>query len=406
MSSHSFAKRYRDSLFGVRSSASSPPAERVHEGYGLWHRYWTSLLGFRLRKPATDAPSHAGPDLGASDDATPRRSRTAADKATRMSLTMAPEEAVRRHSWVSKKTGWLPRLGELDDPVQLGVHPAEAMGTSVAGAPDRAKSVPVYVPRDIDTQLDAAISRGGLVLVVGDSATGKSRAAYEAMRRLPQSMWLLLPRSPESLRELVNSGVELRDTVVWLDDFERYLGSRGLDVGLLHSLVGSGTRHVVVLATMRASEYFARAPGRKQSTSDEEHNLRRERQLLDQGQWVYTDRSLSRSEYQRATELASDPLIASLLRHHEEGWGLYSAVGTKTVDSEVVVAEWHATGSKQTGGKFVLKRGSSGKYHFNLVAATGQVIATSEAYEHKQSALHDIESVKENAPGAEVEDST
>ena len=42
----------------------------------------------------------------------------------------------------------------------------------------------------------------------------------------------------------------------------------------------------------------------------------------------------------------------------------------------------------------------------NLVAANGQVIATSEAYEHKQSALHGIESVKENAPGAEVDDQT
>jgi uncharacterized protein YegP (UPF0339 family) len=51
-------------------------------------------------------------------------------------------------------------------------------------------------------------------------------------------------------------------------------------------------------------------------------------------------------------------------------------------------------------------RGASGKYHFNLVAANGQVIATSEAYERKQSALHGIERVKENAPGAEVDDQT
>jgi uncharacterized protein len=57
-------------------------------------------------------------------------------------------------------------------------------------------------------------------------------------------------------------------------------------------------------------------------------------------------------------------------------------------------------------GKFVVKKGASGKYHFNLVAANGQVIATSETYEHKQSALHGIESVKENAPGAEVDDQT
>jgi len=57
-------------------------------------------------------------------------------------------------------------------------------------------------------------------------------------------------------------------------------------------------------------------------------------------------------------------------------------------------------------GKFVLKKGSSGKYHFNLVAGNGQVIATSETYERKQSALHGIASVKENAPGAEVDDQT
>jgi uncharacterized protein YegP (UPF0339 family) len=57
-------------------------------------------------------------------------------------------------------------------------------------------------------------------------------------------------------------------------------------------------------------------------------------------------------------------------------------------------------------GKFVLKKGSSGKYHFNLVAANGQVIATSEAYERKQSALSGIESVKKNAHDAEIDDQT
>ena len=57
-------------------------------------------------------------------------------------------------------------------------------------------------------------------------------------------------------------------------------------------------------------------------------------------------------------------------------------------------------------GKFVLKKGSSGKYHFNLVAGNGQVIATSETYERKASALNGIESVKNNAPGAEVDDET
>jgi uncharacterized protein len=57
-------------------------------------------------------------------------------------------------------------------------------------------------------------------------------------------------------------------------------------------------------------------------------------------------------------------------------------------------------------GKFVLKKGSTGKYHFNLVASNGQVIATSESYERKQSALNGIDSVKTSAPGAEIDDQT
>ena len=57
-------------------------------------------------------------------------------------------------------------------------------------------------------------------------------------------------------------------------------------------------------------------------------------------------------------------------------------------------------------GKFVLKKGDSGKYHFNLVAGNGQVIATSQTYERKRSALEGIESVKKNAPGAAVDDET
>jgi uncharacterized protein YegP (UPF0339 family) len=56
--------------------------------------------------------------------------------------------------------------------------------------------------------------------------------------------------------------------------------------------------------------------------------------------------------------------------------------------------------------KFVLKKGSTGKFHFNLIATNGQVIATSEAYESKAAALNGIESVKKNAPVAEVEDQT
>jgi uncharacterized protein len=41
-------------------------------------------------------------------------------------------------------------------------------------------------------------------------------------------------------------------------------------------------------------------------------------------------------------------------------------------------------------GKFVLKKGSTGKFHFYLEAGNGQVIATIEAYESRESSLNGI----------------
>jgi uncharacterized protein YegP (UPF0339 family) len=56
--------------------------------------------------------------------------------------------------------------------------------------------------------------------------------------------------------------------------------------------------------------------------------------------------------------------------------------------------------------KFVLTKTSTGKFHFNLVATNGQVIASSESYESKSSAVNGIESIKRNAPSAEIDDLT
>ena len=57
-------------------------------------------------------------------------------------------------------------------------------------------------------------------------------------------------------------------------------------------------------------------------------------------------------------------------------------------------------------GKFELKTSSNGKYHFSLKAANGQIVATSQMYESKESALNGIESVRTNAADAELDDMT
>ncbi len=55
-------------------------------------------------------------------------------------------------------------------------------------------------------------------------------------------------------------------------------------------------------------------------------------------------------------------------------------------------------------GKFELWTDKGGDWRFNLKASNGQVIATSQGYASKASAMNGIDSVKSNAPGAEVVD--
>ena len=47
--------------------------------------------------------------------------------------------------------------------------------------------------------------------------------------------------------------------------------------------------------------------------------------------------------------------------------------------------------------KFVIKTGSNGQYYFNLKAANGQVILSSEGYTTKAACQNGIASVKNNA---------
>ncbi|MDO4568332.1 MAG: YegP family protein [Clostridia bacterium] len=56
-------------------------------------------------------------------------------------------------------------------------------------------------------------------------------------------------------------------------------------------------------------------------------------------------------------------------------------------------------------GKFVVKTVPTG-FMFNLKATNGQVIATSEVYTTEAACLNGVESVKKNAPIANLEDQT
>ena len=57
-------------------------------------------------------------------------------------------------------------------------------------------------------------------------------------------------------------------------------------------------------------------------------------------------------------------------------------------------------------GKFVVKKGPTGKFRFSLLSTNGQVVASSEAYETKRAALAGVASVQKLAAGATIVDTT
>ena len=52
--------------------------------------------------------------------------------------------------------------------------------------------------------------------------------------------------------------------------------------------------------------------------------------------------------------------------------------------------------------KFEMYEDKAGEFRFRLKAANGQIVATSEGYKAKASCINGIESVKKNAPEAEI----
>jgi len=52
--------------------------------------------------------------------------------------------------------------------------------------------------------------------------------------------------------------------------------------------------------------------------------------------------------------------------------------------------------------KFEWFKDKAGKFRFRLLAANGEIIATSEGYSSKDGCVNGIESVKKNAPIAKI----
>lgn len=153
------------------------------------------------------------------------------------------------------------------EPHALEVHPA---GPSNAASGPDTHAVPVlsgYVRREHDRALaravgDAAAGRSRIVVLVGSSSTGKTRACWEAVQALADKGWKLWhpfdpTRAEAALEDLRR--VQPR-TVVWLNEAQHYLGDRVTGeriAAAVHDLLVSPERGPVLVLGTLWSQYAA-----------------------------------------------------------------------------------------------------------------------------------------------------
>lgn len=152
--------------------------------------------------------------------------------------------------------GWLPGAAERSGPLELDARGPVEHRVAIDAPELPRQQVPEYVPRDIDPLVRSAIDGGGLVVLEGPAASGKTRSAHAALGA-STGRRLIVPAGPASLTELVRAGEVPRGAVIWLDDLERYLDppdGDGLDLPTLERLCPPGRTDVTVLATLRGVE--------------------------------------------------------------------------------------------------------------------------------------------------------
>ncbi|MFJ3481519.1 hypothetical protein [Streptomyces microflavus] len=173
------------------------------------------------------------------------------------------------------------------EPHALEVHPAgHAPGGS--GLVEQ-RVLPGYVRREHDRLLAEAVREAGqggsrMVVLVGESSTGKTRACWEAVQPLAEKGWRLWhpfdpTRAKAALEELHDVGPR---TVVWLNEAQHYFGDRlvGEQVAAaVHALLIEPERAPVLVLGTLWPKYFKQYTALP-DTEGEEDPHSRVRELL------------------------------------------------------------------------------------------------------------------------------
>ncbi|WAU82394.1 tetratricopeptide repeat protein [Streptomyces sp. Qhu-G9] len=229
--------------------------------------------------------------------------------------------------------------GYLQDPRRwplVKTWDALTAGAHRARPDDAGDAVPPYVARDVDmmlqTRLAQAAQRGGLVLVVGESTAGKTRAVHQAVRRC-QALDGYRVLAPDTGPDLVIAvdvvATTLVRCVVWLDDLERFLSPDGLEPGVLAELVRLQTP---VLATMQLRHYDTFYPHTAETRPEgpagpQTAAVGTGARVLKQTEPLYLERRWSTEELARAKDCDDSRIIDAVTHHGPYGVAEYLAAG-------------------------------------------------------------------------------
>lgn len=218
------------------------------------------------------------------------------------------------------------------NPHDLEVHPAGPALVRSGSKDEAERLLPGYVSRPHDLVLTEAVelARNGsseLVMLVGSSSTGKTRACWEAVQPLACEGWRVWhpfdpTRAEAALAELTRVGTQ---TVIWFNEAQHYLGDpqHGEHIAAaVHQLLTDPSRvPVLVLGTLwpeYARQLTAQpAPGAPDAADP--HS--RARELL-AGRTVNVPEAFDREALGKAATLAEngDLLLAdALTRTSEDG---------------------------------------------------------------------------------------
>ncbi|MGM9337559.1 hypothetical protein [Streptomyces murinus] len=137
------------------------------------------------------------------------------------------------------------RVRDWTDPFALEVH----RSISARGRKFTPSSLPAYVRRPHDDQLEgialeATNGASRISILLGESSTGKTRACWEVVQRIPDSWNLWHPISPshaEALALALDKGIPPR-TVLWLNETQLYLDTPASSLG---ERVAAGLRELL-----------------------------------------------------------------------------------------------------------------------------------------------------------------